>query len=142
MPLLHQIVPAVLLLLALIHFLPLAGVLGAVKLSFLYGISIQDPNLEILMRHRAVLFGLLAAFLAYSAFHRHLHGLALIAAASSVVSFLLLALEAGNYNQAMASVVKVDVVASMLVLLATMVHLQAPMIQPRVSSRDSVKGAS
>jgi hypothetical protein len=51
----RYIVPAVLLIVALIHVLPLAGVLGAAKLSSLYGITVQDPNLEILMRHRTVL---------------------------------------------------------------------------------------
>ena len=69
------VVPAVLLLVAAIHALPLLGVLGAARISGLYGIAVDDPNLEILMRHRAVLFGLLAAFLAYAAFHRALHGL-------------------------------------------------------------------
>ena len=35
------VVPAVLLLVALIHVLPLAGVLGAAKLSSLYGIPVH-----------------------------------------------------------------------------------------------------
>lgn len=122
----QYIVPLVLLLVALIHFIPLVGVLGASKLSVLYGISIYDPNLEILLRHRAVLFGMLAAFLAYSAFHRQLHGLALTASAFSVISFLLLALETGNYNQAIFTVFKVDVVAAILILLAALLHMTAP----------------
>ena len=61
------VVPAVLLIVALIHALPLVGVMGAAKLTQLYGVDVQDPTLEILLRHRAVLFGLLAAFLAYAA---------------------------------------------------------------------------
>jgi hypothetical protein len=133
-PGMEYFVPAVLLLAALIHFLPLVGVLGAAKLSILYGISIQDPNLELLMRHRAVLFGLLGAFLAYAACHRHLHGLALIASAFSVVSFLLLALETRHYNQAIATVVNVDVGAAIIILLASFVHLRGP-----PTSKDNVK---
>ena len=117
------IVPAALLLVALIHVLPLAGVLGAAKLSSLYGISVQDPNLEILMRHRAVLFGLLAAFLAYAAFHRPLHGLALVAGGVSVVSFLVLAAMVGSYNTAISTVVKADVAALVLLGVAAGVHL-------------------
>ena len=120
----RYIVPAVLLIVALIHVLPLAGVLGAAKLSSLYGITVQDPNLEILLRHRAVLFGLLAAFLAYSAFHRPLHGLALVAAGVSVVSFLVLAAMAGTYNAALSTVVKADVVALVLLAAGTAVHLR------------------
>ena len=120
----RYIVPAVLLIVALIHVLPLAGVLGAAKLSSLYGITVQDPNLEILLRHRAVLFGLLAAFLAYSAFYRPLHGLALVAAGVSVVSFLVLAAMAGTYNAALSTVVKADVVALVLLAVGTAVHLR------------------
>ena len=117
------VVPAVLLLVALIHALPLLGVVSAARVSSLYGIAVQDPNLEILMRHRAVLFGLLAAFLAYAAFHRHLHSLALIAAAVSVVAFLALAISVRNYNSALSTVVKADILALALLVIAAIVHL-------------------
>jgi hypothetical protein len=85
---------------------------------------VQDPNLEILMRHRAVLFGLLAAFLAYAAFHRPLHGLALVAAGVSVVSFLVLAVMVGGYNAALSTVVKADIVALVLLVVAAALHLR------------------
>ena len=120
----RYLVPTVLLLVALIHALPLAGVLGVGKLSSLYGIPVQDPNLEILMRHRAVLFGLLAAFLAYAAFHRPLHSLALLAGGVSVASFLVLAVVVGGYNPALATVVKVDAVAAVLLTAGALVHLR------------------
>lgn len=117
------VVPAVLLLVALIHALPLVGVVSAARVSGLYGIAIQDPSLEILMRHRAVLFGLLAFFLAYAAFHPHLHGLALLAAGASVGSFLALAVSVGGYNPALSTVVKVDLSALALLVAAAGVHL-------------------
>jgi hypothetical protein len=118
------VVPSVLLLVALIHALPLAGVVSAARLSSLYGIAVQEPNLEILMRHRAVMFGLLAGFLAYAAFHQHLHSLALVAAAVSVVAFLALALSVGGYNPALSTVVKADMLALGLLVMAAVVHLQ------------------
>ena len=120
------VVPAVLLLVAAIHALPLMGVLGAARISDLYGIAVADPNLEILMRHRAVLFGLLAAFLAYAAFQPRLHGLALIGGAVSVVAFLALALSVGRYNAAIGTVVRVDMVALVLLALAAWVHVRSP----------------
>jgi hypothetical protein len=103
--------------------IPLIGVVSAAKVSSLYGIEVQDPNLEILLRHRAVLFGLLAVFLAYAAFHRHLHSLALTAAWVSVVAFLVLATTVGNYNAALSTIVKADLLALALLIIATMVHM-------------------
>ncbi len=120
------IVPVVLLLVAAIHALPLVGVLSASKVSSLYGIAVQEPNLEILMRHRAVLFGLLAAFLAYAALHRQLHTIALVAGSVSVVAFLVLALSVGGYNGAVATVVKADILAVVLLSVAWVAHLRLP----------------
>jgi hypothetical protein len=117
------VVPSVLLLVALIHALPVAGVVSAARLSSLYGIAVQERNLEILLRHRAVMFGLLAGFLAYAAFHRHLHSLALVAAAVSVVAFLALAFSVGNYNPALSTVGKADLLALGLLIVAAVAHL-------------------
>ena len=44
------------------------GVLGAERLNQLYGIDASEPNLAVLMRHRAVLFGLLGGFFVLAAF--------------------------------------------------------------------------
>lgn len=119
------VVPAVLLLVAGIHALPVLGVLGAGQLSRLYGLPVNDANLELLLRHRALLFGLLAAFLGYAAFQPELHRLALIAGVASVSSFLVLAVLVGPYNQAIATVVRVDWVALALLVVAAVAHLQS-----------------
>lgn len=107
----RYVVPAMLVVVAVIHLLPLSGVLGAGRLSALYGVPIDEPNLEILMRHRAVLFGLLGAFLLYAAFHPELHKLALIAGFVSVLAFLYLAWSVGGYNSQVGRVVTADLVA-------------------------------
>lgn len=120
------VVPVALLLVAAIHLLPVVGVASASKVASLYRINVADPNLEILMRHRAVLFGLLAGFLTYAAFHRQFHGLALVAGAVSVVAFLALALSVGSYNPALSVVVKVDMVAAVVLAIAGIVHLLRP----------------
>lgn len=39
---------------ALVHVLPVAGVLGAARLQSLYGISAADPGVGLLLQHRAV----------------------------------------------------------------------------------------
>lgn len=120
------VVPAVLCAVALIHLLPLVGVWSAARVASLYGVAVQDPNLELLLRHRAVLFGLLATFLAVAAFQRSLHGWALAAGAVSVGAFLLLALTVGPINGALSTVVKVDGVALVLLVVGMVVHLRDP----------------
>jgi hypothetical protein len=57
-----------LVVVGVIHLLPLTGVMGSARLVSLYGVPIEDPNVEILMRHRALLFSLLGGFMIYAAF--------------------------------------------------------------------------
>ena len=69
------------------------------------------------MRHRAVLFGLLAAFLAYAAMRPELRRLALIAATLSVGSFVALVGIVGGANAALLTVLRVDFVALAVALI-------------------------
>jgi hypothetical protein len=85
------LVSAMLIIVGVIHLLPLSGVLGRARLVSLYGVPIEDPNLEILMRHRAVLFGLLGVFLIYAALKPPFQLIGLLAGLISVVSFMVLA---------------------------------------------------
>lgn len=116
------VVPVVLVLVALIHALPIVGVLGANQVARLYGIAAPDPDVELLLRHRAVLFGLLAAFLAYAAIRPLLHRAALAAGFVSVVSFLVLSHLVGPYNTALATVVRVDWIALALLVAGAVAH--------------------
>lgn len=118
-----RLVSASLLVVALIHLMPLAGVLGAERLASLYGLDFSEPNLAILMRHRAVLFGLLGAFLGYAAFKPALQRLALIAGLVSVASFLLLAWSIGGYNPLIGRVVAADVVALVCLVVGVAAHV-------------------
>lgn len=107
----RYLISGLLIITGVIHLLPLSGVLGAEKLSSLYGGSFADPNLAILMRHRAVLFGLLGVYLVCAAFWPALQPVALGAGLVSVISFLWLAWAAGGYNAQIARIVVADLVA-------------------------------
>lgn len=120
------ILRVLLLIVALIHLLPLAGVLGAERLSALYGVEISDPNLAILMRHRALLFGLLGAFIAWAAFAPVLRPAAFIGAFFSVAGFFWLAWSVGDYNAALRKVVVADIVAMAALLGAVLVYFLKP----------------
>ncbi len=112
----QKLITVLLIIVGTIHVLPLSGALGGNRLASLYGMSFDEPNLAILMQHRAVLFGLRGIFIVYSAFHPAYQPLALIAGLVSVGSFLLLAVFVGGYNGAIARVVTVDMVALGLLL--------------------------
>lgn len=109
--LLGRISGALLAVVGVIHLLPVTGVFGPERLAALYGLDASAPDLQILLRHRAVLFGLLGTFLVLAAFRPPLRGLALAAGWVSVVSFLALAWDIGGYNVQIERVVIADVIA-------------------------------
>lgn len=113
MPVIHKyLVSLSLIVVGVIHLLPLSGAIGVEQLNALYGIGITDPDLAILMRHRAVLFGLLGLFCVYAAVRPPLQLIALTAGAVSVGAFLYLAWATGGYNVALKRVFVVDLVAA------------------------------
>ena len=108
----------------LIHLLPVSGVLGRTRLQALYGLSINDPDLLILMRHRSVLFGLLGAFLLYAAVRPAMQPIAYVAGAVSVVSFLWIAKSAGHTNAHVARVVTADWIAVVCLVIGAVALLR------------------
>ena len=114
----QKTISALLIVVGVIHLLPIVGVLSSGRLFSLYAVFIEEPNLEILMRHRAVLFGLLGSFLIYAAFKPELQLMAIIAGFISVLSFIFLAWSVGGYNDAIGRVVIADLVATALLFIA------------------------
>lgn len=104
-------IAATLLAGGIIHLLPLVGVLGTERLASLYGVPVQDPNSAILMRHRAVLFGLLGGIMVLAIFKPALQPVAFGAGLLSVGSFLYLAWSVGHYNAQLSRIVAVDLLA-------------------------------
>jgi hypothetical protein len=121
----HVIVKAMMLAFAIIHLLPLSGVLGAAQLEKLYGIGISDPNMIIMMRHRAVLFALLAVFVGYSAFRPDLIWLGIVAGLISAAAFIVIAWSVGGYNASIARVVLADIIAVACLIVAAVCQAMA-----------------
>ena len=120
-----KLISAMLVIAGIIHVLPLAGVVGSERLAALYGVDFSDPNLAILMRHRAVLFGLLGVFLIYAAFRPSQQPVAFVAGLISAAAFLGLAWATGGYNSLLAKVVAADVVALVCLAIGAVAHLAA-----------------
>jgi hypothetical protein len=116
------VLPACLLLVALIHLAPMAGVMGGSHLASLYGVRVSDPNLEILLRHRAVLFGILAGLLLAATVVESLRTAAIVAGGVSVLSFLAIAFLVGDPNAALRRIVQADLLALVPLAVAAVLH--------------------
>ena len=117
------IVSSILFILAVIHLLPVMGVLGSDSLTRLYGVSVSDSNTEILLRHRAVLFAIIGLFLLLSVFKREYQPIAICIGLISVASFLFLTWSIEGLNSEISRVVKVDWVALMLLIVAGVINI-------------------
>jgi hypothetical protein len=94
---------------ALLHVPPVMGVTGAAMLTRLYGIDGVSDETLILMRHRAVLFGLMALVIFAGVVDAHIRPLAVVVALVSLMSFLVLA--RGAQSNALRRVVTLDAIA-------------------------------
>lgn len=107
----------------IINLLPTIGVAGAGWLRSLYGFEIANPDLEILLRHRAILFGIVGVLLLAAAIHSGLRDVAVLVAGASMASFIVIALLVGGYGPAIRKVVIADIVGLLALLPAIVVRL-------------------
>ena len=110
---------AVLVVTALVHLLPAIGVLGAERLVSLYGMTLADGPLLVLMRHRALLFGVLGAFMLHAAWSAPLQSWALAAGIVSTLGFIVLAWGAEG---PLGTVMWIDVGLLVALVIAALVH--------------------
>ncbi|RXT46141.1 hypothetical protein B6S44_25205 [Bosea sp. Tri-44] len=109
----------------IINLLPTIGVAGVGWLRSLYGFEIANPDLEILLRHRALLFGIVGALLLAAALRPGLRDVAVLVAGASMASFIVIALLVGGYGPAIRKVVIADIVG-LLALVPAIVARLAP----------------
>ena len=119
----EKIITSLLIIVAIIHLIPVTGVLGEERLASLYGLSFEEPNIAILMRHRAILFGLLGMFIVYAAFNKALQPLAFATGFISVISFILIAWEVDSYNEEIGRVVIADIIALLCLVVAFVLYI-------------------
>ncbi len=112
------VVSAIFVVVGLLNFVPVIGAISSSRLEGLYGIRVSDPNLLVLLRHRAILFGLLGSFLVLAGFCPSLQYLAGAAGLVSMLSFVLLAPLSAPLLVEIRKVSRVDIVASALLAVA------------------------
>jgi hypothetical protein len=98
-----------LFIVGVINFLPVLGVLSAARLSQAYAIELDGNDLVILMRHRALLFGIVGGFILYSAFVPGYQAAAMVMAALSMLGYIFLLWQEGGYNASLHRIMLVDI---------------------------------
>ncbi len=108
-----------------INFLPVMGVLSAARLSQAYAIDLDSNDIVILMRHRALLFGIVGGFILYSVFVPSYQPPAMVMAALSMVGYVFLMWHQGDYNAALHKIMVVDMVGILCIAGAALLKYSA-----------------
>jgi len=114
---LSWLVQAMLVAGALIHLPPVLGLLGVAQMERAYGVALPGPDLAVLMRHRALMFGLLGGIMLLAVFVPALQVWALLLALLSAGGFVALAFATPGRNAQLARIAWVDVAAALFALV-------------------------
>jgi len=112
------LIASILVIVGFINLFPVIGIVSMEKLGELYGIAAIEGDLLILMRHRALLFGILGTFMIYAAFRRHLQPAAVCMGLVSMLGFIGLLLLADDYGARLYRIAIIDAVASVPLIVA------------------------
>lgn len=115
---LERSIALLLIIVGLINMIPVMGVLSAQRLQGLYGLAELDSELSLLLRHRALLFGLLGSVIVFSAFVPALRWVSYPLALLSMAGFIVLAPPTTSLNSELLGVIRADWVGIALCLLA------------------------
>ena len=107
---------ALFLIVSAVNLAPVGGVLSVDYMERLYGVALDDPNLVILMRHRAVLFGIVGSLLVVAAFRPSARPLGVAVGMISMLSFVLVVFLVGDYNAKLQNAAIIDLAASVLLV--------------------------
>lgn len=91
------------------HLVPATAMLSRRRVEHLYGITVADSDVELLLRHRATFFGLLGVMLLVGAARARYRLPAAGAGALSLVSYIGLARCVGASNEELTQVMYVDI---------------------------------
>lgn len=110
-------ITVLLVLVGLMNFYPVIGVLSADTLASLYGVTIIDNDLLMMMRHRAILLGMLGIFMVLSAFRPNMQAAAIVVGLVSMVTFIGLVLGTGDYGESIKRVMVADVIGTLVLII-------------------------
>lgn len=120
---LPHLVTGLLLVVGVINLLPVLGAASGARIAAAYGIGVDGMELEVLLRHRAVLFGVLGGFVIYAAFVPSYQPAAMVMAGVSMLGYAWLVWSVGGVNANLQRVLMVDLVGVFCLVLAAGLRL-------------------
>ncbi|MFT5572647.1 MAG: hypothetical protein ACI9FR_001571 [Cryomorphaceae bacterium] len=100
-----------------IHTMPVIGVFGSDRIKALYDLQVTDPNLLLLLQHRAILFGVVAVILFAAVFNPAYHSLAIGLGTLSMLTFIAFAYFGSGISASLVKVAWVDLLLWVAVAL-------------------------
>lgn len=102
----------------MINFIPAILAFLPNKISASYGIQMPDQNFELLLRHRAILFGIVGGIMIFSAISKKYYSVAIVIGFISMISFLILyKLINGDINPELTKVMKIDLIGILTLII-------------------------
>ncbi len=118
----HKLFLLFLLAVGVINIIPVLGLFSASQLAAAYGIDLNSAELALLMRHRALLFGLIGGLVLISLFKPQLQVTAMLLSGISMLGFMALAWPIDGLNDQVKRVFMVDVVGVLCLILAVVFY--------------------
>ena len=122
----QQLINICLIIVGFINLLPVLGVFSVSKLSSAYGIELDSDELIVLMRHRALLFGILGGYILISVFLNQYQTSAMLMALISMLGFALLFWDQGHLNTELNKIFWADIVGLIFLLAAIGIRFLSP----------------
>lgn len=106
-----------------INFIPSFLAFIPSKISSSYGIAVPTANYELLLRHRAVMLGIIGGFMIYAAISKKQYSAAIVLGMISMVSFVIFyVMMKGEINPQLTKVMKMDVLAIVILLIGLVAY--------------------
>ncbi len=121
---LENIFRLILFVCGIVNFIPGLLVFFPSKLYSSYGISKSEANLELLLRHRAVMLGLIGICMIFSSITLEYILLSTTIGLVSMISFIILYFpNKDNINKQLTKVMKIDLIASLFLFIAFLFYI-------------------
>ena len=108
----------------IVNFIPALIAFFPTKIKNAYGVAILESDSELLLRHRAILFGIIGGFMLFSALTQKYYVPATVGGLISMSSYIVLFYAvSGTINPELTKVLKIDIVACLLLVIGFAAYL-------------------